>query len=226
MNIIKLLSLCIYTFILYTELCLSTLYIRSPKSLSKKFPNGKIESSISKFGNIPYGYNIVGKVIYDKEVLANKFGKVKESDKLTSEFCSIDDISKDEIIDVLNEELYVDEVPILLADRGECSFVSKVLNMEKLGAHVAIIADKSDYDIINTVMADNGKGMEVSIPSELISKKDADIIKEYMYNNPQTDVILEIDFEIVNYLLNYISKLIIKYIIGTKKCIIYYTIYF
>jgi len=37
--------------------------------------------------------------------------------------------------------------PFMLADRGGCSFVDKVRNMEDAGAAVGIVVDSSDEDI-------------------------------------------------------------------------------
>ena len=176
----------------------SDIFIRSPRPLAQKFVDGKIKSSISKFGNIPYGYTMFGKLIYDKEVLENKFGKSKQGSVLESNFCSIEQVSTREILDVLNETFEIDEVPILLADRGDCTFVTKVRNMENIGAHVAIIADNTDEPVDSIVMSDDGKGSDVTIPAELISKNDADIIKKFMYNNPNMSIFVEIDFEIVS----------------------------
>lgn len=33
------------------------------------------------------------------------------------------------------------ELPAILLDRGDCSFVTKVRNVEKVGANIALIAD-------------------------------------------------------------------------------------
>lgn len=62
--------------------------------------------------------------------------------------------------------------PFMLADRGECSFVQKVRNMEDAGAAVGIVVDNSDENIENIVMSDDGTGAGIRIPSMLISKRD------------------------------------------------------
>ena len=62
--------------------------------------------------------------------------------------------------------------PFMLADRGSCSFVQKVRNMEDAGAAVGIVVDNSDESVDNVVMSDDGSGAGIRIPSMLISKKD------------------------------------------------------
>lgn len=62
--------------------------------------------------------------------------------------------------------------PFMLADRGGCSFVSKVRNMEESGAAVGIVVDSSSEDISKVVMSDDGTGNGIRMPSMLISKAD------------------------------------------------------
>jgi len=84
---------------------------------------------------------------------------------------------------------------ILMVDRGECTFVKKVRNAQKLGAAGVIIADStclcaagdacvsegdSYCESKEPVMADDGSGSDVTIPSFLMFKQDADPIKGYL----------------------------------------------
>lgn len=62
--------------------------------------------------------------------------------------------------------------PFILADRGGCSFVTKVRNIEDAGAAIAIVIDSSDEPIEDVVMSDDGTGAGIRIPSMLISKTD------------------------------------------------------
>jgi len=85
---------------------------------------------------------------------------------------------------------------ILMVDRGGCTFVNKVRNAQRSGAAGVIIADttclcaagdacKSD-DACETrepVMADDGSGSDITIPSFLMFKQDADPIKEELKAN-------------------------------------------
>jgi hypothetical protein len=60
--------------------------------------------------------------------------------------------------------------PFMLADRGGCSFVTKVRNMEDAGAAIGIVIDnQKEEDISDVVMADDGTGAGIRMPSMLIS---------------------------------------------------------
>lgn len=87
---------------------------------------------------------------------------------------------------------------ILMVDRGGCTFVKKVRNAQRSGAAGVIIADNaclcSDSDCVaqsatgacetsEPIMADDGSGADISIPSFLIFKKDADLIKDELKAN-------------------------------------------
>jgi hypothetical protein len=87
---------------------------------------------------------------------------------------------------------------ILMVDRGECTFVMKARNAQKLGAAGLIIADStclcaagdqcvSEGDLYceskEPVMADDGSGADVTIPSFLMFKQDADPIKDVLKTN-------------------------------------------
>jgi hypothetical protein len=52
-----------------------------------------------------------------------------------------------------------------------------VRNIEKLGVHMGIIADDKSEDSENLIMSDDGTGSTINIPSFIIRKKDADLIK-------------------------------------------------
>lgn len=59
----------------------------------------------------------------------------------------------------------------MIAERGGCSFVTKVRNMEEVGVAVGIVIDETDgEDISEIVMSDDGSGAGIRIPSMLISK--------------------------------------------------------
>jgi len=61
--------------------------------------------------------------------------------------------------------------PFMIAERGGCSFVTKVRNMEDVGVAVGIVIDETEgEDIADIVMADDGTGAGIRIPSMLISK--------------------------------------------------------
>lgn len=65
-----------------------------------------------------------------------------------------------------------DITPFYLAERGGCSFVKKVRNMENIGVSVAIIINDNDDRIESVVMSDDGTGGGIRIPAILITKSD------------------------------------------------------
>jgi hypothetical protein len=82
---------------------------------------------------------------------------------------------------------------ILMVDRGDCTFVKKVRNAQRSGAAGVIIADNtclcSDKECMDNsdlpscettepIMADDGSGADISIPSFLMFKRDSDLIKQ------------------------------------------------
>mmetsp|Transcript_36898 Transcript_36898/g.56663 ORF Transcript_36898/g.56663 Transcript_36898/m.56663 type:complete len:505 (-) Transcript_36898:134-1648(-) len=89
---------------------------------------------------------------------------------------------------------------ILLVDRGGCTFVKKVRNAQRSGAAGVIIADDrclcsagssctsaqgEQCETREPIMADDGSGSDISIPSFLMYKQDADPVKaELMANRP------------------------------------------
>jgi len=87
---------------------------------------------------------------------------------------------------------------ILMVDRGGCTFVKKVRNAQRAGAAGVIIADntclctdtkcieESGLQVCETsepIMADDGSGSDISIPSFLMFKVDADSIKNELKND-------------------------------------------
>lgn len=73
---------------------------------------------------------------------------------------------------------------ILMIDRGDCTFVTKVRNAQKRGALGVILADNIDGEHV-PIIADDGSGHDVSIPSMMIKKVDADHIKDMIVQKKQ-----------------------------------------
>jgi hypothetical protein len=73
-------------------------------------------------------------------------------------------------------------------DRGHCTFVTKVRNIERAGGSLAVIIDDQNTDINNVIMSDDGTGTGILIPAMLISKKDGDKLKEYLKTASEEEV--------------------------------------
>jgi hypothetical protein len=85
-----------------------------------------------------------------------------------------------------------------MIDRGGCSFVTKVRNAQYTGAVAVVIADnkclcdRSDTctpnkdescELREPLMADDGSTEDITIPSILLFKEDADVIKDTLVKN-------------------------------------------
>jgi hypothetical protein len=93
----------------------------------------------------------------------------------------------------------LDNYPIVMIDRGKCSFVTKTRNVQNIGGHIALIVNYEPGPIDNILMIDDGTGSDIVIPAILISQEDGQLIKDYMLknrNNPE-DIQMEIEFEMV-----------------------------
>ena len=67
---------------------------------------------------------------------------------------------------------------ILLVQRGNCSFVQKVLNGQKAGAKMVIVSDNIIEDTAHITMVDDGNGRLVHIPSIFISEQNGEILEK------------------------------------------------
>lgn len=144
----------IYLFLILS-VAYSKLTVYSPTSLRNKInkDKGTIHSSVANFGHIPYGHSIIGKVWYDEE---NKNGCHNFKLNITGDGDPDNTPS-----------------PIVLVERGGCSFVKKVRNIEHAGGSLAIIIDNKKGEIVEQViMVDDGTGSGIKIPSMLISQGD------------------------------------------------------
>ncbi|CAM9943350.1 unnamed protein product, partial [Phaeothamnion confervicola] len=81
---------------------------------------------------------------------------------------------------------------ILMVDRGECTFAAKVRRAQHLGASGVIIADNKclcgdktcvsaeGCEDVEPIMADDGSGADITIPSFLMKKPDAEAIHSHL----------------------------------------------
>jgi hypothetical protein len=73
-----------------------------------------------------------------------------------------------------------------------------VRNIEKLGVKMAIIADDKEESTELLIMGDDGTGHSVNIPSFIIRKKEADIIKQYILANKNQTIYVRGDLEMAH----------------------------
>ena len=199
------------SLILFFQTIISHILVRSPPELISEFKEGQIKMSVSNFGHIPYGHSIIGRVLFDPNVTENQLA------------CT-----------PLNREARdnpnVDESPIILIKRGNCSFSEKIYNVEMANGQIAIIMNHVPGPIDKLIMVQDERGKISHIPAVLISKDDGDkIIQFYEKNKDNKEIIKSIRFEIffeveqydgsVNYDLWYSPDIEIVYsmMIGLEK---------
>ncbi len=98
-----------------------------------------------------------------------------------------------------------------MVNRGGCSFVAKVRNAQHAGAVAVVIADNvcqckhekvctpaadTECEKHEPIMADDGSGDDITIPSVLMFKQDADPIKHTLKQNK--NVMLELSWSLPN----------------------------
>ena len=128
-----------------------------------------IQASYANFGFIPYGQTIMGKLHFDS---ANADG--------CAEFTTDD----------LNEiRRTADITPFFIAERGNCTFVQKVRNMENIGVAVGIVVDDFAWENVdNVLMSDDGTGGGIRIPSMLISKSDGEALIDWLSSATPSEI--------------------------------------
>ncbi|KAL7581381.1 hypothetical protein ACA910_021973 [Epithemia clementina (nom. ined.)] len=152
---------------------LTKLQVQIPQNLKRNSTGYDHRNAL--FGMVPYGGSIQQQVYYTEDTLCSGgelSGKIYPA-KVESPF-------------------------ILMMDRGDCTFVTKVRNAQHYGAAAVLIADNkcqcdhknctpaSEGQICESVepeMADDGSGMDIGIPSFLLFKEDADAFKEVLKAN-------------------------------------------
>jgi len=145
----------------------SSLRINLPISLVRKYPNG-LEKQAAMFGIPAYGHgkSITGILVFPQP--NNRLG--------------CDPIKKQDAIKPW-PAMDQSRIVIVLLDRGNCTFVTKVRNSENVGAGAVIIANNLDDSRPLPYMADDGTGQALTIPSMIIRKGVGIDIKKQMEND-------------------------------------------
>ena len=168
-------------FILISPIIKSnSITIISPNTLISLLNNENIlDLQFSSFGSIPFNFYARGEIIISKE--DDEYGCENLNHNIS--------IHNNESTNTKFRTNFV----ILLVKRGECTFVSKVRNAQQAGANMVIIINNSDEDIHNLIIADDGTGNDIYIPSAMINKKDGDKIYNFLQEN-NNKVYVIIDF--------------------------------
>lgn len=104
----------------------------------------------------------------------------KKMELETSTLVVKDELDDDDYLDdsfIFKQDAFATK--IVLLDRGNCSFVTKVRNAERAGASLVVVIDDRDENITNVIMGDDGTGTGIRIPSMLIGKDSGKILKDF-----------------------------------------------
>jgi len=140
----------------------------TPEWLVHQFPDakGRIEGSTATFGAPFYGDRVLGRLVYGPSL--KNHTHCREDDY---------DIPRDDPALRGSNEQESRLINIVIVRRGKCSFTTKVRIAYEKGAHAVLIVDREDSkltpkDLANIIVADDGFGDKIHIPSVLITKED------------------------------------------------------
>ncbi|CAJ1352208.1 unnamed protein product [Effrenium voratum] len=139
----------------------------TPRELVGAFADhGRIMGSTSTFGAPFYRDRVLGQLAYGPSLTGKNFCSEEDYD-----------IPPPKTQRAAGGQDKVRLINIVIVRRGNCSFTTKVKIAQAKGAHAVIIVDRedSDYtsrDLANIIVADDGYGDVIHIPSVLISKED------------------------------------------------------
>jgi hypothetical protein len=179
--------------------------VLSPKALLEKFAatKGNIVGTTAVFGTPYYGDRVLGRLVYGESAgqahctdedyhaplaAANGYQNHDQGDYnyqgQSSGTASRQQRARN----------------IFVVRRGMCTFVSKVKVAERKGADAVIIVDKADSkktpeEIQNIIVADDGYGVNVRIPSILITSKEGQHLIDAALNRYE-DVMVELAWDL------------------------------
>lgn len=164
--------------------------VMAPESLVNALTatRGRIDGSTSTFGAPFYGERILGRLVWGDSL--NNHSHCKDDDYVVP--------PPDEIPKQGSTYESVRLIHIILVRRGKCSFVTKVRIARAKGAHAVIIVDKEDskltvHDIRRVIVADDGYGGSIDIPSMLITKEEGQLL---INAAKQSQVIIELAWDV------------------------------
>jgi hypothetical protein len=135
-----------------------------------------MDNEMALFGRPPYGGNLVGTMVLPPSNNfdgCKRFNWTEVAATIQQYKASIDSHSSRD--DVLKEDEDAQSIKdfILLLQRGNCHFVEKVRHAQEISAIGVVIYDTSELRRSLPIMADDGSGGDIQIPSVLIHHDDA-----------------------------------------------------
>lgn len=178
---------------LLTQLVDAQIRVLTPPALVKALgigkSRGKIMGSTATFGAPFYGDRVLGRLVWG---VSKGHHHCSEEDY---------DVPPPTTIHAQNGGTSHDQarlINIIMVRRGECTFVTKVRVASSKGAHAVIIVDKEDsqltsHDLQNIIVADDGYGSTISIPSILVSRMDGELLINTVKDK---EVVVELSWDI------------------------------
>ena len=166
----------IYIILIVINSIFSQLTLLSPPFLSSKFINNTINMEYGKVGLLTDFY-IRGQIILDT---------ISPSREACSPLTGIN-------LRKSNNTLYDENFKILLSYKGSCPISQKARNAQNAGASMLILIDKENTILNSEIFQETGD--DITIPVTFIRNKDGKILEEYILNNPNDNIIAEINFK-------------------------------
>lgn len=166
--------------------------VMTPGWLNQEFKqnHGRIMGSTATFGAPFYGERVLGQLVY---------GAPTRNNHCTKGDYAIPKAKTDKVGKSRYEKVRL--INIVMVRRGNCSFTTKVrIAQDFKDAHAVIIIDREDSDLTsdslaNIIVADDGYGDGIHIPSVLISKEDGRKLLAAV-RQPQVQVVVELAWDL------------------------------
>ena len=153
------------------------LVIIGPNDLMSRYYNQPIEIEFGKISDVSNFY-IHGEIYFDNttnlHIACNDLGILTKN---------------------RNPNEYIEDSKILLAYNGQCSVIQKARNAQNAGASMLLLINNNDKDIKDIILDDDGSGNDIKIPIGLISLANGRIMQNYIENNPNSRIMVEINFQ-------------------------------
>ena len=153
------------------SLASSSLVVYKPSTVAANYPE-QFSYTIANFGHIPYGKTLVGRVVVASP----------------ANMCEVDGSIEQKRKSDPNTPLF------MLIERGMCKFTNKTFNAQKSGAALSIIVDTNNSESGGIVMANDGFGFLVEIPSIFVSNSSGETLKR-LAKESGDELILRIKFD-------------------------------
>jgi len=153
---------------------------------------GRIDGSTATFGAPFYGERVLGQLVFGES--SNPAADHSHCRDQDYQIPKPDDSEAK-----THEKVQAKLINIVIVRRGGCSFVTKVRVAQAKGAHAVVIVDRASsnltaLDIQHIIVADDGYGSQVTVPSILISHAEGE--KLILATRQSDPVIVELAWDV------------------------------